>query len=72
MGRSDCSFSRAKKHGVHVHVAHPDGEAKFWLRPQVVAANAAGLSAHQIAEAQAVVEKHIKEIEDAWKHHFGA
>jgi hypothetical protein len=32
---------------VHVHVAHPDGEAKFWLTPHVVLATQTGLSVKQ-------------------------
>ena len=63
-------FSREETR-IHVHVAHPDGEAKFWLTPQVALANTTGLSATQIRQAQAVVNAHFKEIEDAWKHHFG-
>ena len=57
--------------GVPLHVAHADGEAKFWLTPQVVLANHTGLSATQIRQAQAVVNAHLKEIQDAWNHHFG-
>ena len=64
-------FSREEPR-IHVHVAHPDGEAKFWLTPQVVLANHTGLSATQIRQAQAVVNAHLKEIQDAWNHHFGS
>ena len=39
--------------------------------PQVVLATQTGLSATQIRQAQAVVIAHLKEIQDAWKHHFG-
>lgn len=56
---------------MHVHVSHPDGEAKFWLSPQVALATSTGLSARQLRDAQVVVESHLKEIENAWKHHFG-
>jgi len=27
---------------MHVHVSHPDGEAKFWLKPEVELATQAG------------------------------
>ena len=64
-------FSREETR-VHVHVAHPDGEAKFWLLPQVTLANHTGLSATQIRQSQAVVNAHLKEIHDAWNHHFGS
>jgi hypothetical protein len=63
-------FSREEPR-IHVHVAHPDGEAKFWLTPTVALAVNAGLSATQLKQAQAVVTAHIQEIEDAWHRHFG-
>ena len=63
-------FSREEAR-IHVHVAHTDGEAKFWLTPQVVLATQISLSATQIRQAQAVVNAPIKEIQDAWNHHFG-
>jgi hypothetical protein len=63
-------FSREETR-IHVHVSHPDGEAKFWLTPEVALANQTGLSATQLRQAQAVVSAHLKEIEDAWHHHFG-
>lgn len=31
-----------------------------------------GLSSAQLRQAQAVVEAHIQEIEDAWNRHFGS
>ncbi len=62
-------FSREETR-IHVHVAHPDGEAKFWLTPSVHLAANIGLSTMQIFQAQAVVESHIEEIKDAWYLHF--
>ena len=64
-------FSREEPR-IHVHVAHPDGEAKFWLTPEVTLATYTGLSRSQQREAQAVVQAHIKEIEDAWNRHFSS
>lgn len=63
-------FSREEAR-IHVHVAHPEGEAKFWLTPHVHLAVNMGLSAMQVRQAQMVVETHFKEIEDAWRRHFG-
>ncbi len=64
-------FSREETR-IHVHVAHPDGEAKFWLTPEVAVATATGLSQKQLREARTVVEIHMEEIRNAWNHHFGA
>jgi hypothetical protein len=63
-------FSREEPR-IHVHVAHPDGEAKFWLTPSVHLAANIGLSETQLRQAQTVVENHLPEIEDAWHRHFG-
>ena len=63
-------FSREETR-IHIHVAHPEGEAKFWLTPSVHLAKNVGLSGAQLRQAQAVVEAHFQEIQDAWNRHFG-
>ena len=63
-------FSREEPR-MHVHVMHPDGEAKFWLTPAVALATQAGLSAQQLKEAERIVRAHQQEIENAWHKHFG-
>ena len=62
-------FSREESR-IHVHVAHSDGEAKFWLTPDVTLATSTGLTPRQLNEAKLVVHVHLKEINDAWIHHF--
>ena len=62
-------FSREELR-VHVHVSHPDGEAKFWLTPSVHLALNVGLSALQLRQAEVIVEAHIEEIKNAWHRHF--
>lgn len=54
-------FSREEPR-IHVHVPHPDVEATFWLEPTGHLATSTGLSARQLANAQAVVTGHLKEI----------
>lgn len=55
---------------MHVPVAHPGGEAKFWLLPEVRLANHTGLTVRQLREAQTVVEAHLGEVRHAWHQHF--
>lgn len=55
---------------MHVHVAAPDGEAKFWLEPVVALAHHHGLSLRELKEIQKVVEARNNEITKAWKKHF--
>jgi len=63
-------FSREEPR-THVHVAHPDGQAKFWLEPRIKVASGTGLSPQQIKEAERIVRAHLEEIVDAWHRHFG-
>lgn len=56
---------------MHVHVAHPEGEAKFWIEPTIALADSTGLSARHLSDAENVVQRHVEEIRDAWKRHFG-
>ena len=62
-------FSREETR-MHVHVSHPDGEAKFWLKPEVELATQTGLAKHVVGEAQQLVEDHLQEIIDAWNKNF--
>ena len=62
-------FSREEQR-IHVHVSHPDGEAKFGLTPDVQLASQTGLASHVLNEAKQLVEDHLEEIADAWHRHF--
>ncbi len=48
-----------------MHVVSPDGEAKFWLDPEIELARS-----HNLRQKDLVVE-HEQEIRDAWTRHFG-
>ena len=56
---------------MHVHVTHADGEAKFWIEPEIDVAMNQGLSQKQVNEALALVRTHREEIVHAWHTHFG-
>lgn len=62
-------FSREEKR-MHVHVYCAEGEAKFWLEPEISVANNYGLSKVQIVELTQVVEDKKDDITNAWKKHF--
>ena len=62
-------FSREEKKP-HVHVHCANGEAKFWLTPEVAIAENYGLSNKQIREALSITKERKDEITDGWKKHF--
>jgi hypothetical protein len=63
-------FSREELR-IHVHVMCEDGEAKFWLEPDIALARNFRLSQVQLREIERIVEEHADEIKAAWRKHFG-
>jgi len=64
-------FSREESRP-HVHVHTPDGEAKFWLEPEVALAGSASLDTAALTRLEGLVKEHVIEIRAAWRKHFGA
>ena len=48
-----------------------DGEAKFWLEPEIELAYNHNLKRRQLRAIENIVEQHYQEIVDAWHDHFG-
>jgi hypothetical protein len=63
-------FSREESR-MHIHATSADGEAKFWLDPDIEMARSHGLSAADIRRAQDSIRQHEEEIRGAWIRHFG-
>ena len=55
----------------HIHVSHTDGEAKFWIEPEIELAMSQGMSPKQISVALDLVKLHYEDILHAWNSHFG-
>ena len=55
---------------MHVHIVSGDGEAKFWLEPNIVLAKNYNYSSHQLKDIESLVEAHYDELISAWKEHF--
>ncbi len=62
-------FSREETR-LHVHVQSPEGEAKFWLDPDIALADNVGISATTLKRVERLVRKHELEIRKAWREHF--
>jgi hypothetical protein len=63
-------FSREEKR-MHVHVLSAEGEAKFWLEPEIGLARNHRLTRRQLAQIEAILEAHYDELIGAWRRHFG-
>lgn len=62
-------FSREESR-MHVHIQHSNGEAKFWLEPDIALAQNFGLSAQALRDVENLVKFHEQEIKNAWYKHF--
>lgn len=54
-----------------MHVHGSDGEAKFWLEPEIALARNYGLSDQQLAKIKDLVEERYDELTTAWDSFFG-
>ena len=55
---------------IHIHVARPGGDAKFWLFPDVRLARNQGLTARELRLSQKTATSRRQEIVDAWNTFF--
>lgn len=62
-------FSREETK-IHVHVTCSEGEAKFWIIPNVKLAKNYGLKDYQINEIKKIIKEKKDVIIDNWKKHF--
>jgi len=63
-------FFSLEESRMHVHIATADGEAKFWLEPEIEVSNNYGLSEQLLNRAHKLILAHEQEIRDAWNAHF--
>jgi hypothetical protein len=61
-------FSR-EENRKHIHVICADGEAKFWLEPELELARNYNLSRAQLKEVENIIEVHYDEFKNAWEKH---
>jgi Domain of unknown function (DUF4160) len=64
-------FSREETR-LHIHIQSPDGEAKFWIEPEIELARNYALRAQDLSRVLQLVVDHEQEIRDAWRSHFGS
>ena len=55
---------------MHVHVISGDGEAKFWLEPEIELAKNYHYTRQQLKDVEKLIEEHRHELISAWQEHF--
>jgi hypothetical protein len=63
-------FSREESR-MHIHVDSAEGEAKFWIEPEIELARSHGLPERELTRLRKLVEEHEDVIRTAWYKHFG-
>ncbi|WJW76177.1 DUF4160 domain-containing protein [Thiohalobacter sp. IOR34] len=55
---------------MHVHIISGEGEAKFWLSPEIELARNYQFSRKQLKEIESLIEVHYDELVSTWQKHF--
>ena len=55
---------------VHIHIKKGEGEANFWLTPNVTLAESWNMKVSELTRAQEIVVEHRQEILDLWNRYF--
>ena len=63
-------FNSREEKRRHVHVASPDGVAKFWLEPIIALASHYSLSTRELRKIETIVRENEDEFKSAWRKHF--
>ena len=69
-GRYRFFFFSREEAREHIHVTSSDGEAKFWLKPDILLATHYRLSKKHLKEIESLIERHYDELIHAWQEHF--
>ena len=62
-------FSR-EENRKHIHVYSGNGEAKFWILPEIELANNFGYSRQELKNIENIIEENYDYISRAWDEHF--
>ncbi len=57
---------------MHVHARSAEGEAKFWLEPNIELDRSHGLKESQLNQLEITVRERKDELIEAWQNHFGS
>lgn len=63
-------FSREEERE-HIHVISPEGEAKFWILPNITLAKSVGFSEKELKTLEKLIKEKEDEIISKWKQYFG-
>ncbi len=55
---------------MHVHVISGEGEAKYWLEPEIELSKNHRYTRKQLKQIETLIEVHYDELISAWKQHF--
>jgi len=65
-------FFSLEEDRMHVHVTCADGDAKYWLEPEIELAMQRGLAQHRLNDVVKIIEDHRDEFTNAWRKHLGS
>lgn len=64
-------YSNENNEPIHVHVKSGNGEAKFWLVPEIKCESNYGFTDKEVRKIKEIIQERKKEIIEKWNEHFG-
>ena len=55
---------------MHIHVISGNGEAKFWIKPEIELEKNYNYTQKQLKEIKTLIKGHYDEIIQSWEKHF--
>ena len=62
-------FSREESRK-HIHICSANGEAKFWIFPEIELARNCRYTRKELKEIENIIEENYEHINQAWNKHF--
>jgi Domain of unknown function (DUF4160) len=63
-------YSNENDEPIHIHVEKAEGNAKYWLEPELQAEYSYGFKAKQRKEIEQIISENINELITAWNEYF--
>lgn len=70
MGRYRFFFNSREETRRHIHIATPEGTAKFWLEPLVALAGYHNLTEKDLKTIERLIKENEDAFHSAWTRHF--
>lgn len=63
-------YSNENDESIHIHIEKAEGNAKYWLEPELKEAYSYGFTTRQRREIRQIINNHQQQLITAWNEYF--